>query len=566
MVAMAEAALRGRIRFWHPWHMEPTPECERIGRRIDWERAPNGDREWAHALARFTHMLDFAAAAQITGRREFVDAFDRHLRSYMQARSPERAFWTNALDSSLRVMNLLRSLGLLETTDLLPERSRERTVTAIRTEAGFLADVLGTNVANWEFFIATALLSAAECLRDEMDAADWSSRATARLSEITSCEIFRDGTFSEESPMYQGEVVLCVYDGLAIFAARGAESPPFLRDAAQRLLSSLEQLADPEGNVLPIGDSDRYPVAYLRTFADAVDDLAGRPRSRVPCPPDGVSTFHYRDSGWSGVRWQLADGTRAQLVLDASGKPPRRRRFHSHSDDLQVLLHTSHGPLLTDPGRFTYAPWHVGSLPVIGKVPFHPRGRMAWLHNALFPRLRAFNERNWRWHFQSSAAHTTISAGGRNHPGYDRPDDDGRVFISMVPELEGRSFMLGATAICDPDEPGSFTHRRLIRGELPGRIVVVDEVVAPTSDNWCATFRFGDAVEVKKTGPLALEATLRDTNWRFSWDVSEHATLTVDRDWTSPLYNVKVPAFVATLWITRAGRFRLVTQLLCSED
>ena len=46
--------------------MEVTHEAREIGWPVPWENRPWGDLEWPHSLARFTHLLDLAAGAELT--------------------------------------------------------------------------------------------------------------------------------------------------------------------------------------------------------------------------------------------------------------------------------------------------------------------------------------------------------------------------------------------------------------------------------------------------------------------------------------------------------------------
>lgn len=611
-VPMAERAAAGRIRFWQPWHMEKTQVEQALGARVDWKRAPSGDPEWAHALARFTHMLDLAAASRMDGRPVFLEAWGRYLESYLSARDPEDGFWQNRLDSSLRLLNLVRSYDLLKADPALTPALRAAALTAMLAEGDWLAGQLGRHVNNWEFFITCSLAAASEYLSGLFEVESWGEAARARLAEVLASEVRADGTFSEQAPMYQGEVALALLDYLLVLGTRGKTPPPGTVAAASALSASLAALADPEGMIPPLGDSDRFPAAYISGFAAAVlapwkasgpspaAALGGAATSGVPAAPGipaeaaatgipaaasggfatGAAPFpgapgpgltHYPDAGLAAYRWPRSGGGIGYLLLDASGKPPARRRYHSHADDLGFILHTSSGPLLTDPGRFTYASSHPGILPILGRpAPFYPRGRLRPAHDLLFPSLRELNRRDWRAWFRGSLAHNTVSCEGRDHPGYESDALDGRPSRLRNPAALGPMALLGGEMA--PDAGGGFAHLRLVAGVLPELWVIVDKAEGREPCDWTVSHHFGHGVEATAgDGPLSLfldgggVGPGRRARMEWALAVGSKAALEVEDDWVSPEYNLKLPSRTARIRVVRSAGFSLATLILPEE-
>jgi hypothetical protein len=606
MLQAADLAALGRISFWHPWHMEMTHETAYVGRPIRWTRAPNGDGEWPHALARFSHMVDLAAAFSLTGKPDLLAAYGRYLESYLGSRPRAGRsgdpFWGNRLSSAQRLMNLIRSFDLLRDSGDAPAPLRLRALEGILEEGAYLAGGLGKHVGNWEFFICAALCAAVNFLSGRFAVDDWERAALARLDEVIASEVAADGTFSEQAPMYQGEVVLALLDGLQSYAANGRILPAAPSKAASGLLAGLVRMADPQGLIPPVGDSDRFPVGYLARYAGAV---LGRPAPETVADAAGfingngngnAQPSHFPDAQWAVVRWDLP-GTaiphaKAWLFFDASGKPAARRRFHSHADDLQFLLHASAGPIFTDPGRYTYAASFPGNLPFTGRpIGIYPRGRLGLVHDLLFPGLKAANERDWRAYFRGSPSHNTVCRVGLDQPGYGGLNPNGpdpRKVTLELPKSEGPMFLLAGEASTAAEPPageptmetgaagramaGDFRHRRIIAGSAPGLAVIVDEVVSEESGDWWVSFHLGPEVTVRvegrsaylggpATSPSAASPSAEGIRIDFACSGTgmERFELAVVDDWVSPVYNSKTAAKTLRVKIGGATGFRLVT-------
>jgi hypothetical protein len=203
----------------------------------------------------------------------------------------------------------------------------------------------------------------------------------------------------------------------------------------------------------PYGPRDRFGRATLATFATFLGrtDWTFEPRdlheqaSWWLGQSNGqglgkVESRHFRDCGL--FIWQ--SGTQ-QVIFDTGGFGPGRAG-HSHSDALSLTARSNGRVILTDSGTFTY----VGD-PV------------------------------WRDRFRGSAAHSTIRIGGRDQA------------TAMGPFWWGDPGTVELRAITDDQIDAQcayagFVHRRMVRFEEPGIVLILDEVTGPAGQHTIEQF------------------------------------------------------------------------------
>ena len=571
LLRMARLAAKRIIRHWHPWHMEVTHRNYRLGKEIDWFTPPNGDHEWIESLVRFYHMIDLAAAYRITRKRRFLASFSEYMLSFNRARSMPGRHWKYKLNPAIRIINLIRAYSLLCREEELDARTHLAVHESLLTDIRFLVPTLQEVIGNGAFFVTTALLIAAEFLDDSCDTTSWRAPAEARLFEIIDSEIQDDGIEVEHAPMYQGEVLLTLLDYCIALQANERPIPVKVEEAINGLLGTLTELADPLGLIPPIGDSDRLPVSYLSRLHAAVLDK-GSPDSRGRKEDidanHGETGFHlkvFRETGWVVVRWHWTAEEKGYLLFDCSGKPGPGRGGHSHADDLQFLFHDSQGPVLTDPGRFTYCSEFKAYLPFTRRR-IHAKGRFRHLYLLLFPRFMSLTSRDWRSRFMSTLAHNTISMDGANQPGYVRPGDHGAHVRLASASTAGPLALLEGELDSYPALQGepctAYRHRRTLIGYHPDLWVVVDQVQSEEPHNWTASFHLGEKYRVSNAKDrLSIQATGRQHRLYFVSQGDVDIGITVEDDWVSPSYNEKRPSKTIRVRIRHESEFNLLSIL-----
>ena len=543
LVAMARQTLSGRIQFWQPWHMEQTHSPDKVRRNIDWTAMPNGDEEWSHALVRFTHMVDLAAAYRMTGERQFLDTYKHHLHEFFRARCVKCALWDNQLDASIRLLNLIKSYDLIRTDDGFSESDHAAVLTLSVMEANLLDERLGTRVGNWEFFVTTSLICTSIVLARIVDTDGWRKRALARLQEIMKSEILSDGNLIEQVPMYHGECVLTLLDCLVAQRANGEELVPEVVASLRKMTLVLKRICDPNGKIPPIGDSDCFDVNYVARYCDAVlgtsftNDIAQAGSELVS---DNVTVERLDATGWTIVRWLSASDGEGYLLMDSSGKPKPGREGHSHADDLQFIFHTSRANVLVDPGRFTYAPIFMSEFHFL---PWRLKGRKGFqrLYTMLRPRFRHLNDRNWCRYFRHTLRHNTVSRGGANQVGYDDSPKE------SVPVICEKMIQEGPLVFCriTLDSSSNYSHTRDFICHAPHLLIVIDRLCSSSQENWISSFHLGAEFQAELMGGMVSLTSTADGRCHFASfaeALGSKLTVSLDDDWVSPVYNSKLPS------------------------
>ena len=578
IIEMAEEATKGRIRFWHPWHMELTHTTERLVSPREWFSARNGDQEWVDSLVRFTHMVDLAAAYRLTAKRHYLSAFTRYLESFSSARSFRHRHWSDQLNAALRTVNLIKAVDLIGPSEL--EKGTLATlINEILTDSQFLVSSLGVRTGNWEVAICTSLLIVSVYLSEVFDNSKIAGEAKARLNKILRSDIHEDGIQVEEVPLYHGEVILFLFDYLTILDSNGLPADSEIVEILKRMLHAMEELADPEGLIPPIGDSDRFPVSYLTHIGELlIPDYVPKKKRAVGKSGTSPQLTVFKETGWSLVQWHSGKSGSNYLFFDCSGKPLPRNSWHAHADDLNFIYHTSQGPLLTDPGRFTYARKFQFYLP-FSNVPVGERGWRKHLLKIVRPSSAELSSRDWRDYFKSTLAHNTVSCEGVNQPGYASLKEPGRkvrlvrselfddIFV-LEGELDTRKYSHKLTE-SPPSQPSDkgYLHRRGIYGLLPGTVVIVDRLYADEPHDWVNSLHFSPGVQLH-WNDSGLKALLGNSCFSvfFANDPSPVADTWLDDDWVSEVYNRKVASRTCRSRIAGSANAVFVTVINAVQD
>lgn len=559
LILMADQVVKGYVQFWHPWHMELTHYPEKLVNPKEWFIARNGDQEWLDSLVRFTHMFDLAAAFKITGKRKYIDAFSSYLESFSKARIISHRHWKDQLNTAIRVSNLIKSIDLFD-HELVSEQLIKNVIEEILIDCEFLYSNLGEKVGNWEIAITTSLLTVSSYFGQQATTSRWVADADRRLLEILRSDTHDDGIQIEEVPLYHGEVILFLLDYLTVLKVNEIKPTPFLVKIIEKMLLALRDMADPEGMIPPIGDSDRFPVSYVLKLSELLlnsncDD--GTQSVSNACSTDNnsasLSLKVFDKTGWAIMRWKNSDKLRSYLLFDCSGKPYSKRSWHSHADDLSFILHTSEGPLITDPGRFTYAHEFPFYFPYTNRRTFGG-GWKSKLSTLFKPSIKDLNSRDWREYFRSTLSHNTVSCDGKNQPFYDDSENPGSSVGLLNSLTMGSLFLLMGEL--DTTRRGKswedlsnlnslsgatdYRHWRAIYGNTPNFVVVVDRLESAHDRNWVNSIHFSydcqlvyenNGVNAILGGSSYFVKTFGKSDQSIEYKLQE--------DWISEIYNLK---------------------------
>jgi len=583
LIKMASLAVKRRIKYWHPWHMELTHSVYGLGKQIDWFNPPNGDHEWIDSLVRFTHMLDLAAAYRLTHNAKFLQAFEGYLASFSESRDHPGRHWKYRLNAAIRVTNLIRAYDLIVRADTLSVDTHLAVHENLLTDIRFLSASLDDVEGNGAFFITTALLTAAEYLGDFFDVDAWAAPASERLSEIIESELQPDGIEVEQVPMYHGQVILALLDYFVALSANDRPVSDKLKRTVTRMLDVLCGLCDPQGYIPPIGDSDRFPISYLIQFHNAVLGVSYDCDTEQPVEsaltsnaPTHCRLKTYEDAGWIVARWDYGRERQGYLLFDCSGKPEEGKSWHSHADDLQFLLHTTNGPIFTDPGRFTYCTEFKAFFPFTRRR-IIPTGRFRLLYSLVFPGFMQLSKRNWREYFQRTLSHNTISIAGANQPQYSSQADAVSQVVFRRPRVKGPLVLLEGQFDCRNSagkerRPANnlthgYQHQRTIIGYLPCMWIIIDRVKAEGEHRWISSYHLDAGCKASAVQDhLELEAGGDIHDLRFMVPTGTGLDVAIDQDWVSRLYNRKQHAKTVRATICNASEAVLITVIHSHAD
>lgn len=555
LVRMGRRTVRRRIRFWHPWHMEQTHSEYVLSREIDWFTPPNGDHEWIESLVRFDHMIDLAAAYGLTGQQRYIESFAYYLRSFSESRAMPGRHWQYKLNPAIRIINIIRAYDLLARALATDDPVHFMVYECVLRDVDFLRTHIGDATGNGAFFVTSALLIAAIYLEEIFNTDTWRILVNQRLFEILRSEILDDGFEAEQVPMYHGEVLLTLLDYCVALTSNGYLIDHRLQAVLQKMLTAIGKVTDPQGMIPPIGDSDRFDANYLYRFYNSVmnerSSLEQHWSQAEPGFADPGAEFHVQKmsaTGWTVVRWNRDQGRRGYLLFDCSGKPRPGYGSHSHADDLQFLLHDSRGPVFTDPGRFTYCTEFKAFFPGTRRR-INPTGKFRGVYKVLFPDLMALTQRNWKEYFKSTLSHNTVSCDGRSQPGYDHRRAVGGVVrlerqVSCGPLLYLEGFLECAETTTDSAASMQYSHRRSLIGFSPDLWVVLDRVEGGRKHQWVSSFHADIGSKISSLPDFQIIKVHGSTHQFFGVSGLDECggTVSIENDWISPTYNLKVPA------------------------
>jgi hypothetical protein len=362
-----------------------------------------GDVKLVWEINRLQYLVPVAIHAAATGDRELSRLCVQHVLSWIDANPPFRGVnWSSGIELALRSLSIAMVLGLVP-SDLIEEDEAGRIGAALDAHLYWLrrypsrfssannhlvAEAVGLTV------LALALPDAAE------SGADFAEGAKTLNIEVLK-QILPDGAPAEQSPTYGAftiELALTA-ETLALGAGR-----PLLSAAARERLGTFADfvmgIAGAAGPVPRMGDDDEGRVVsgevgsteYVRSIARLVGAFHGdtpvhqtlREAILAPAalptrkPLASLRKTTFSSGGYTVFRNGTGE-TASRLVFDHGPLGYLSIAAHGHADALAVLLSRGEREIFVDAGTFLY----------------HSGGK-------------------WRRYFRSTAAHNTLTIGGRD--------------------------------------------------------------------------------------------------------------------------------------------------------
>jgi len=349
--SVADAVVLGRFPI-----QGVTPD---LGSTPDWLGAAlPADKEWRLEWTKFYYGLDLAAAAEENGSTAYLRAWQRLVVSWI-AQVPAGADPSDVIGR--RVQNWIYAWSrFAERFDLESDAPGFTTTisTSLRDQVSHLEHHL-TRERNHRTLELYALFIAALALPALDPGGRLLDFAVDALHGNLHEDVLPDGVQRERSTHYH-HVVLRSFLGFRENARRfGLAVPPGFDDRLERACEFALHCHRPDGHIPALSDSDSG--SYLDLLALA-GDLLGRPdftyvatRGRAGTAPATrhatfpLGGYFVQRSGWGSPRCSIAD--ERYLIFDCG---PLGDGGHGHYDALNVELAAGGGPLVVDPGRYTY--------------------------------------------------------------------------------------------------------------------------------------------------------------------------------------------------------------------
>ncbi|MGC2657053.1 MAG: alginate lyase family protein [Bryobacteraceae bacterium] len=432
----------------YPNHISSPLRYFRLVPYLDVTRV--GDHKNVWELNRHQHLVLLAQAFRLTRRERYLREIEAQLESWWEQNPFQQGInWTSALEVAFRAHSWIWVHHLAGASLKLGTRLFE----SLYQHGLHLENNLSFYFSpNTHLLGEAVVLHALGTLFPAFPRSRrWVDLGGRVVKEQMRRQVRDDGSHFEQSTYYQ------VY-ALDMFLYHAMLEPPpeayrrklaAMGDFLEAMLGpdrSLPFLGDDDGGrwFHPYGTRDRFGRATLATCStllspkewrfDTADlhEQAAWWLGRTSGIGHGQTESHiFRDCGLAV--WQSDSH---QVIIDAGGFGPGRAG-HSHSDALSLTVTANGHVILSDSGTYTY----VGD-----------------------PMLRD--------KFRGSAAHSAIRIDGHDQATSAGPfwwADAGKVEVRLISEA-------CVDAQCSYS---GFVHRRIVRFEAPGAILVLDEIIGP---------------------------------------------------------------------------------------
>jgi heparinase II/III-like protein len=516
---VAEAVVSGR----YPIQGVTLP----LGLEPDWLGAPlPRDKEWRLEWSKFYFGLDLATAAERTGSPVYLSAWLRIVNSWI-AQVPIDYDPTDVVGR--RIQNWIyawsRFAERFDVEAAMPGFPAT-VLESLRAQVAHLHRNL-TRERNHRTLELYALFVAALALPALDPDGDLLRYSIGALHENLMTDVLPDGVQRERSTHYH-HVVLRSFVGMRENARRFALAvPPGFDDRLARACEFALHCHRPDGAIPAMSDSDSGSYLDLLhaaggllgrsdfTYA-ATRGLSGEaPSTTMASFPDGG--YFVQRSGWGSATCDLAD--ERYLIFDCGALGDGG---HGHYDALNVEIAAGGGPIVVDPGRYTYC-----------DAPPH-----------------------WRQWFKGTSAHNTVTVDGANQTPYRRGKPKGPVASARIRQ---RATERGLDLLWGEAESPAYevVHRRRILFVGDEYWLIEDELDGHQPHRYQLRYHL-----TPDQAHVSLEPgrdTSRARTPRVSLVVSGDAMPGVEPGWVSFEYGIKHAAPVVTFTTDGVARTRLVT-------
>jgi len=375
---------------------------------IDLDSAAVGNLRVLWELNRHQHLLDLARAHRLTGDRRYADEIVAQMRSWL-AQNPYLLGpnWTSALEVALRAVTWLWVHSLLLSSEALSPRVNAQIVAALRQAGERIASHLSYTYSPNTHLLGEALglLYLGAALPELSDARRWFALGRRLLIREARRQFLSDGFHFEHATWYHRFATDMYLHALLLCARAGQPLPRPILTRVQQMLECLAALGAGNGAAISMGDEDGGQLLRLAhlPWRDLRDTMAlgAAILARADLKPEGsgpaeavlwllgaealasydrlpASRPPARSATFAGVGLTIMRNDRGCRLAFDCGQCVDSESAHNHADALSLQMCSSKGPMLVDPGTYTYS-----------------------------------GPRAWRHFFRGTSAHNTVLIDGR---------------------------------------------------------------------------------------------------------------------------------------------------------
>jgi uncharacterized heparinase superfamily protein len=364
-----------------------------LGRPVNWNSTPDGDRLWQYNLHYGEWAITLARAYFVNKDIRFVQNLVELIIDWIDHNSVGRCPGWEPYPISRRVVSWSRVALALKEEPTWVDFCKAKLIPSLRQQGKFLAANLEHDLAN-NHLVANykALAWLGLLFPNWPEASKWKAFGLDGLWKEMRRQVLRDGVHDERSISYHATVL---QDLLEIWRLAKQTKEPVPENVEPTLVHMCQFLADTQapGDTWPmVNDSvPDYPLdprslllaaanllghegwlaqahggdpAYLAWLSG---QISGDPAGSVKRNPKGSVAFS--EAGYL----VLHDKDQNYLFFDAGPMGPKRIQGHGHADGLSFVLYKGEHALIVDPGVYSY------------------------------------HDKVWRDHFRSTIAHNTVA-------------------------------------------------------------------------------------------------------------------------------------------------------------
>ncbi len=357
-------------------------EAHTLASPIDWLANPSRDVEWHILLHKFYYAVGLAQQWQRDGDTRALQRWTTLIDGWIAQTPPG---FIAADVTGRRVQNWIYSLHAVLPAAPLDPAFLRRLLHSLHEQVEFLCANL-TPKRNHRTLELLAIFLAGVVFPEFERASAWRELALHETLANVRADLLPDGVHCELSTDYHHLAVRNWLQVRRLAADNGYGVPREFDRALEAALEFSLHVHQPSGSVPSFSDGDVRSFLPLlaqgaRLFDRGDMQYAATAGTEGTAPRERVA--HFPNSGYHVLRSDWASADAQHLVFDCG---PLGEGNHGHFDALSFELAAFGRALVVDPGRYTYS--------------------------------ESGEDRNWRVHFRSTAAHNTVGVDGLNQTRY----------------------------------------------------------------------------------------------------------------------------------------------------